>query len=91
MCKTKNKEFMLKKKCDINIARTIELAHAMIKLAQTGYEQREDPGCGVLYGILLDSGYRLLNLSQKEMEAHIQKGWWKNSTIQNTTTKEKKL
>ncbi|MBU0464945.1 MAG: hypothetical protein KKD21_01960 [Proteobacteria bacterium] len=49
----------------------------MIKLAQTGYEQREDPGCGVLYGILLDSGYRLLDLAQKEKHTHIQKGWWK--------------
>lgn len=51
----------------------------MISLAQTGYEQREDPGCGILYGILLDSGYRLLNLAQKERQAHMQKGWWENS------------
>ena len=80
MMTKKNKAFMLKKKCDINIAQTIKLAQKMISLAQTGYEQREDPGCGVLYGILLDSGYRLLNLSQKERQAHIQKGWWKNST-----------
>jgi len=67
---------MLKKKCDENIARTIALAQDMIRLAQQGYEQQEDPGCGVLYGILLDSGYRLLDLAQKEKQAHIQKGWW---------------
>ena len=67
---------MFKKKCDKNIARTIELAQEMIALAQTGYEQQEDPGCGVLYGILLDSGYRLLDLAQKEKQAHMQKGWW---------------
>lgn len=71
---------MLKKKCDTNIARTIELARKMIKLAQSGYEDREDPGCGVLYGILLDSGYRLLDLAQKEKTAHMQKGWWSDST-----------
>ncbi|OGR10637.1 MAG: hypothetical protein A2277_12290 [Desulfobacterales bacterium RIFOXYA12_FULL_46_15] len=70
---------MQKKKCDINIARAIELSKKMIKLAQSGYEEREDPGCGVLYGILLDSGYRILDLAQKEKEAHIQKGWWNNS------------
>jgi len=70
---------MLKKKCDKNIARTIELANQMIKLAQTGYEQQEDPGCGVLYGILLDSGYKILDLAQKEKQAHIQKGWWDNN------------
>ncbi len=69
----------MKKKCDINLVRTIDLAHQMIELAQTGYEQREDPSCGVLYGILLDSGYRLLDLAQKETHAHRQKGWWDHS------------
>ena len=67
---------MLKKECDINIARTINLARQMIELAQTGYEQREDPGCGILYGILLDSGYKLLDLAKKEKHAHVQKSWW---------------
>lgn len=67
---------MLSKKCDKNIARTIDLANEMIKLAQEGNEHREDPGCGVLYGILLDSGYKLLDLAQKEKNTHIQKGWW---------------
>ena len=67
---------MLEKKCDINIARTIDLANAMIQLARDGYEDREDPGCGVLYGIMLDSGYQLLKLAQKEKDKHIKKGWW---------------
>jgi len=70
---------MLKKKCDINIARTIKLAHEMIELAQIGYEHHEDPGCGVLYGILLDTGYKLLDLAEKEKQAHILKGWWLES------------
>ncbi len=70
---------MLEKQCDINIAQTIDLAQKMIKLAQSGYEQREDPGCGVLYGILLDSGYRLLDIAQKEKQAHVNKGWWNDS------------
>ena len=77
---------MLQKQCDINIAQTINLAQKMIKLAQSGYEQREDPGCGVLYGILLDSGYRLLDIAQKEKQAHINKGWWKDS-CNNTANK----
>ncbi len=78
---------MLKKKCDKNIARTIELAHQMIALAQTGYEQQEDSACGVLYGILLDSGYRLLDLAQKEKHAHMQKGWWDNNTNKDTNSR----
>ena len=71
---------MLKKKCDINIARTIKLAQQMIQLAQDGDEYREDPGCGVLYGILLDSGYKILGIAQKEKQNHIDKGLWKKST-----------
>jgi len=66
---------MLKKKCDTNIADTIKLAKQMIQLAQNGDEHREDPGCGILYGILLDSGYRILDLAQREKQNHIEKGW----------------
>lgn len=51
----------------------------MIRLAQNGDERREDPGCGILYGILLDSGYKILNLAQREKQNHIDKGWWKKS------------
>jgi len=67
---------MLKKKCDANIARTIKLAKQMIQLAQEGDDYREDPGCGVVYGILLDSGYKILKLARKEKQKHIKKGWW---------------
>ncbi len=70
---------MLKKKCDINIARTIKLAQQMILLAQDGDENREDLGCGVLYGILLDSGYKILGIAQKEKQNHMNKGQWQES------------
>ena len=67
---------MLKKECDINIQKTLELADAMILLARDGDDAREDSGCGVLYGALLDSGFKLRQLASKEKEAHINKGWW---------------
>lgn len=70
---------MPEKKCDTNIARTIELAKKMIKLAEKGDEHREDPGCGILYGVLLDSGYRILHLAEKEKQNHIDKGWWQKA------------
>ncbi len=80
---------MLKKKCDINIEQTIELAQEMIRLAQTGDKHREDPGCGILYGILLDSGYRILDLAQKEKQSHMDKGWW--DPVHDQPHEEKKL
>jgi len=70
---------MYKKPCDRNVARTIKLAHQMIELAHEGDLEREDPGCGVLYGILIDAGYRILNLAQKEKQVHINKGWWQEA------------
>ena len=67
---------MLKRKCDANILKTLELAEAMLLLAQKGDEEREDSNCGILYGVLRDSGYKLKQLAQKEKDAHIRKGWW---------------
>ena len=67
---------MLKKKCDRNIQKTLKLAEEMILLAHQGDEAREDFSCGVLYGTLLDAGYKLKRLALREKEAHIRKGWW---------------
>ena len=64
--------------CDINIKKTLQLTNKMIELAETGDAQREDTGCGILYGVLLDSAYKLKRLAEKEKENHIKKGWWKN-------------
>ncbi|MBF0111622.1 MAG: hypothetical protein HQK64_03495 [Desulfamplus sp.] len=74
---------MLKKECDKNIQKTLELADAMILLAMQGDDAREDSGCGVLYGTLLDSGFKLKQLASKEKEAHIKKGWWRDEETCN--------
>jgi hypothetical protein len=66
------------KPCDINIKKILQLTDKMIELAETGDAQREDTGCGILYGVLLDSAYKLKRLAEKEKENHIKKGWWKN-------------
>ena len=67
---------MLKKKCDRNIQKTLDLVEKMILLAHQGDDAREDSSCGVLYGTLLDSGYKLKRLALREKQAHIKKGWW---------------
>ena len=66
------------KPCDINIKKILQLTDKMIELAEIGDAQREDTGCGILYGVLLDSAYKLKRLAEKEKENHINKGWWKN-------------
>ena len=65
------------KRCDQNILSTLEVVNQMIKLAERGDADREDIGCGILYGVLLDSAYKIKKIAEEEKEAHIDKGWWK--------------
>ena len=67
----------MRKSCDENIKNTLKLAKNMISLAEKGDAEREDAGCGILYGVLLDSAYKIRKIAEVEKEAHIKKGWWK--------------
>jgi len=64
------------KPCNHNLKRTIQLADHMIELADKGDVDREDTGCGILYGMLRDSGYKIKRLAEDEKRKHIAKGWW---------------
>lgn len=64
------------KACDVYIQKTLQLADAMIALADRGDADREDTGCGILYGMLRDSGYKIKRLAEQERQAHMDKGWW---------------
>jgi hypothetical protein len=66
--------------CNNNIQATLELAEKMITLADQGDADREDVGCGILYGMLRDSAYKLKKLAEEEKRVHVQKGWWTNKT-----------
>jgi hypothetical protein len=48
----------------------------MLELADNGDAQREDVGCGVLYGIIRDAGYKIKKRAEAEKAAHIKKGDW---------------
>jgi len=65
------------KPCDYNIKRTLVLVEEMIEMANKGDIEREDTGCGILYGVLRDSAYKLKKLAENEKKQHIKKGWWK--------------
>jgi hypothetical protein len=58
--------------------KTLELAELMLKLADEGDAVREDVGCGVLYGVLRDSAYRIKKLAEAERVAHLKKGGREN-------------
>jgi hypothetical protein len=64
------------KPCDDNLKKTLHLTDEMIDLANVGDAEREDTGCGILYGILRDAAYKIRKLAESEREKHIRKGWW---------------
>jgi hypothetical protein len=65
------------KPCDENIKKTLELVKDMLGIAEKGNTDREDDGCGILYGVMLDSAYKIKQIAEAEKEKHIKKGWWK--------------
>jgi hypothetical protein len=65
------------KPCDKNLKSALQLTDKMIELANKGNAEREDTGCGVLYGMLLDSAYKLKKLAENEKENHLNNDWWK--------------
>ena len=79
---TKHMEFQRRfvRACNENIKQTLALVAEMIELADKGDADREDVGCGIIYGILRDSAYKLKQLAEKEKAAHMEKGWWDTDT-----------
>lgn len=49
------------------------MAERMLRLADAGDAVREDPGCGVLYGVLRDSAYKLKQMAEAERQTHLEK------------------
>jgi hypothetical protein len=68
------------KRCDECILKTLSLVERMMELADEGDDVREDAGCGVLYGVLRDSAFKIRKLAEAEVAAHVKKGWWDNQT-----------
>jgi hypothetical protein len=64
------------KLCDESIRKTLILVNEMLDLAEEGDANREDTNCGVLFGVLRDSAYKIRQMAEAEREAHIKKGWW---------------
>jgi len=52
----------------------------MIKIADKGDIDREDVGCGILYGVLRDSAYKVKKLAEEEKAKHKKKAGGKNDS-----------
>lgn len=62
-----------------NILDTLELSRQLMFLADKGDLEREDDGCGVLYGVVRDVAYQIKAEANREMEAHKKAGKWDGS------------
>ena len=59
-----------------NLLKTLRLTREMLALADEGDRDRNDASCGIIYGILRDSAYRLRKLVEQECDNHKQAGKW---------------
>ena len=62
--------------CNRSLEETISLTDTMLALSEKGDMRREDDGCGILYGVLRDSAYKIRKMAEAEKEAHKKKGKW---------------
>lgn len=66
-----------------NLKRTIQLTREMLALADEGDRDRNDDSCGILYGIMRDTAYRLRALAQQECDKHKTAGKWDSESTQH--------
>jgi hypothetical protein len=69
-------ENIVTKPCNKNIIKVLRLSRDMMLLADRGDENRQDRSCGVLYGTLRDSAYKLRSLAEQEIDIHKDAGLW---------------
>lgn len=61
-----------------NLARLLQLTREMLALADEGDRDRDDSSCGIIYGVLRDSAYKLRRMAQEECDKHKESGKWKD-------------
>lgn len=62
---------------NVNLVRLLRLTREMLALADEGDRDRTDPSCGIIYGILRDTAYKLRNLADQECQQHKENGKWR--------------
>ncbi len=59
-----------------NLRKTLRLTREMLALSDEGDRDRNDPSCGILYGMMRDMAYKLRYLVENECEKHKKAGKW---------------
>ena len=53
-----------------NLVKLLRLTKEMLALADEGDRDRDDTSCGIIYGVLRDTAYKLRRLADQECEKH---------------------
>jgi hypothetical protein len=61
---------MSSEEIDENLRIVIVLCGQMLDLADRGDAERTDAGCGVVYGILRDTAYKIRTMAKAELQKH---------------------
>ena len=64
-----------------NVVRVLRVSQEMMLLADRGDKTRQDISCGVLYGTLRDSAYKLRQLAEQEVQIHKNAGIWDTTRV----------
>jgi hypothetical protein len=56
---------------DENLNKLIVLCGQMLDLADRGDAERTDAGCGIVYGTLRDTAYKMRRMAKAELQKHI--------------------
>jgi len=73
--KAKLEEFQMKP-CNESLSNLLAEAEKLMRLADEGDMNREDDGCGVLYGMARDYANKLSSLAKQEIKKHKLSGRW---------------
>ena len=63
-----------------NILVVLDYMRKLLYIADKGDLNRNDNGCGVLYGVVRDSAYKIKDMAEKELEEHKKTGKWDKNT-----------
>ncbi len=67
--------------CNQNLLKVLEFVRNLLYIADKGDMEREDDGCGVVYGVVRDSAYKIKLLAENEVEKHKRRGKWDKEVI----------
>lgn len=64
-------------RCDNeNILKAAALSRELLDLSEKGDMERTDGSCGVLFGVIRDAGFKILDCAEKEKLKHMLNGKW---------------